>query len=326
MIARLLPLARRLAGSVWFRVIVTLCLLTLAFSRVQWGTIGDKLRTGHPGDGALAVLMVVAALVVGALRWRVLLGVGDLPVRPRELFRVFSVSAFANAFLPTSIGGDFTRILMVGRRGAPLARATTTVVIDRLASVGSLVVMAWVGVALAPHVVSGGSIAALAAVSAAMAGGALALLLWPTLLRRVLDRVIPARFATHSSAAAGVVRALLANPRALTIVVVNSLVFQALATIQIVFLARMIGVELSFGLAAVALALTQLATLLPISIGGFGVREGSYAIILAGGGVTHTDAVLISLLSILALFIASLPGALELVRGGFSPVTPEILT
>lgn len=321
---RILPLARRLAGSIWFRVVMTAVLLALAFSRVEWGTINDRLRAGSPTDGALAVLLVLAALVIGGLRWQVLLRVADLPVRRRELFRVFSVSAFANAFLPTSVGGDFTRVLMVGRRGEPLARAATTVVIDRLASVASLVMMAWLGVLLAPHVVSSGSTAALAAVSVGMLVAILVLRLRPGLLRSVGARVVPARFMTHVGAVAAVVGAFLTDRRAFAAVVLSSLAFQALATIQIVFLARMVGVELSFGLAAVALALTQLATLLPISIGGFGVREGSYAIILAGGGVSHTDAVLISLLSIVALFVATLPGAWELVRGGFSPVTPEI--
>jgi hypothetical protein len=73
----------------------------------------------------------------------------------------------------------------------------------------------------------------------------------------------------------------------------------------------------------VALALVTLAMLIPISIGGFGVREGSYVVVLAGGGIGHTDAVLISLLSVVALFVATLPGAYELARGGLAPAVRE---
>jgi hypothetical protein len=47
----------------------------------------------------------------------------------------------------------------------------------------------------------------------------------------------------------------------------------------------------------------------PISIGGFGVREGSYVFLLAYAHLGSTDATLFSLLSAAAFAIASLPGA-----------------
>ncbi len=58
---------------------------------------------------------------------------------------------------------------------------------------------------------------------------------------------------------------------------------------------------------------------MPISIGGFGVREGSYVVLLGGASISATDATLISVLSIAALFVASLPGAWLLARGGIAP-------
>jgi hypothetical protein len=60
-------------------------------------------------------------------------------------------------------------------------------------------------------------------------------------------------------------------------------------------------------------------TLIPISIGGFGVREGSYVVLLGGASIGPTDATLISLLSVATLFLASLPGAFLFARGGIAP-------
>jgi hypothetical protein len=60
-------------------------------------------------------------------------------------------------------------------------------------------------------------------------------------------------------------------------------------------------------------------TLIPISIGGFGVREGSYVVLLGGASIGATDATLISILSVAALFLASVPGAVMLARGGIAP-------
>jgi hypothetical protein len=96
--------------------------------------------------------------------------------------------------------------------------------------------------------------------------------------------------------------------------------FQALVAAQLCAIARCLGIGLSFASAVVALTLVTLATLVPISIAGFGIREGSYVVLLGGIGISATDATAISLTTVLVLFIASLPGAFLLVRHGMRPV------
>ncbi|MDQ8043165.1 MAG: lysylphosphatidylglycerol synthase transmembrane domain-containing protein [Solirubrobacteraceae bacterium] len=321
---RLLAIAGALARSIVARAVITLVLLVVVFSSLDWHTITDKIGSGHPVDGLLAVGCVALALAVGAFRWDLLLGVAEVDLPRRELFRIYAVTSFANAFLPTSVGGDIARPLMVSRRGPVLVRAISTVLIERLSALVALVALAWVGAALEHRVVSGGALSALAVVSAGMVVVAVVLAARPSLVTRLVRAAVPARFSAHLGEGGAVFRALVRSPRAMLLVAVTSVAFQAFVTLQLVFLAKMIDVHLSFGLAAVALALVTLAILVPVSIGGFGVREGSYVVILAGGGIGHTDAVLISLLSVLALFLATLPGAYELVRAGFSPaITPD---
>jgi hypothetical protein len=77
-------------------------------------------------------------------------------------------------------------------------------------------------------------------------------------------------------------------------------------------LARAIDLDLSFSLLAVVSPLVIVATLIPISIAGFGVREGGYVALLATAGVSAPDATLLSLLSVATLAIATLPGAVAL--------------
>jgi hypothetical protein len=103
----------------------------------------------------------------------------------------------------------------------------------------------------------------------------------------------------------------------------SSLLFQALVALQLVFLGNAINVHLPFAIAAVALALVTIVTLIPVSIGGFGVREGTYVILLGGASIGTTDATLISVLSVATLFVASLPGAFLLARGGIAPTLKD---
>ena len=77
-------------------------------------------------------------------------------------------------------------------------------------------------------------------------------------------------------------------------------------------LARAIELDVSYTLLAVVMPLVLVATLVPISIAGFGVREGGYVALLAEAGISAGDATLFSLLNVAALAIATLPGAFAL--------------
>ena len=90
------------------------------------------------------------------------------------------------------------------------------------------------------------------------------------------------------------------------------LVYQALMVLAAWTIARSIDLDLSFTLLAVVTPLVIVATLMPISIAGFGVREGGYVVLLAQAGVSTADATLLSLLNVAALAIATLPGAAAL--------------
>ena len=90
--------------------------------------------------------------------------------------------------------------------------------------------------------------------------------------------------------------------------------FQGLVVLAAWLIARSFELDLAFSTLAVMLAPVLIVSVLPISIGGFGVREGSYVVLLSYAGISSTDAALLSLLTAAAFAIASLPGGLALVR------------
>ena len=77
---------------------------------------------------------------------------------------------------------------------------------------------------------------------------------------------------------------------------------------------RAISLELSYAVLAVTLPPVLLVSALPVSIAGYGVREGSYVLLLRHIGVTATDATLLSLLFGISFAIASLAGGVALAR------------
>jgi uncharacterized protein (TIRG00374 family) len=311
--------ARWMAESWHVRWIVTLALLGVVAAQIDWTQMERHLSHGHPLDFVVAVALVLTALVIGACRWWWLLRGAGVHLDIMQLARVYAVSTFSSTFLPTTVGGDVTRALLVVRRGPLLTRVAVTVLVERVGGLVGLLGIAWIGFALHSATVATGAREFLTWVTAAIVVGALlvvAAVLRGSRLARIL---VPKRLLSVARESHSLLRGYISDPATLFMLLVSSLLYQALMALQLVMLARAIDVNLSFATAAITLALVTVVTLMPISIGGFGVREGSYIVLLASASIGATEATLISLLSVATLFVASLPGAFMLARGGISP-------
>ncbi|HWG08541.1 MAG TPA: lysylphosphatidylglycerol synthase transmembrane domain-containing protein [Solirubrobacteraceae bacterium] len=315
----LLGRVRRVAESLPFRILVTCGLLGLVAAQIDWSRMGSRFSHGHPLYFLAAVGLVFVALVVGGCRWLLLLRGADLDVRVGAVARIYSVATFSNTFLPTSVGGDVTRTLLVARRGTLLTRAAVSVVVDRLGGLAGLLGMAWLAFAFQSATVPDGAQVFLAWVTAAVVVGSALVATAVFRSPRLARALVPQRFISHAVEIRALLRGYAREPWTMFVVLCASLLYQALISLGLVMLADSIGVHLAYATAAVVLALVTVVTLIPISIGGFGVREGSYVVLLGGASIGATDAALISILSVAVLFVVSLPGAVMLARGGIAP-------
>ncbi len=308
-----------MARSVWARIVVTLALLALVGLHLDWGQIQQRLRHGNPEALLIAIGLIGVALIVGAYRWRALLLAAGVNLETRELARVYTVSTFSGTFLPTSVGGDVTRALLVARREPLLGRVAMTILVDRFGGMIGLIALAWAGVIVQPASIARGPLVFLAWVTGGLIVGTAIVAMAVLRPSRLARRLVPTRLERLALGSRDLLRTYARSPRLLVLLVVSSILFQALVAAQVVCLARAIDVHLPYVTAAVAVTLVTVVTLIPISIGGFGVREGTYVVLLGAASVSASDATLISLLTVVTLFIASLPGALMLVRRGLVP-------
>jgi uncharacterized membrane protein YbhN (UPF0104 family) len=311
------PLRRVLAAvtSPVGRVVGTAVLLGVVAASIDWGLIGDRLGAGRWEWFALAVAAVAVALVVGAVRWHRLLLAAGVPVTLRQSARAYAIGVFSNNFLPTAFGGDAARAWLVARSGRPLMRAATSVLFDRVSALACFVALGWLLLAADPDPVPRSLVLALAAVTAAGCAGVAGLLAGARVgaLRRLSARLLR----SAGAEAADVGRAYAADRRLMAEAALLGIAYQALVVVSVWFLARAIGVPLALSVLAVALPVVLVATLIPISIAGFGLREGAFVVLLARAGVASTDAALLSVLTVAALALASLPGGIALlVHGG----------
>jgi uncharacterized membrane protein YbhN (UPF0104 family) len=219
---------------------------------------------------------------------------------------------FANNFLPTGFGGDAARALVIAPAAPSTGRAVASVFVDRVTALACLVLLAWFAVAVEPDSVPGSLIGLLAFATALGLAGALAL----AFLARRSHRATHATFLQRLIAPLALMWVEIRDRGKLRSVALRTttlgLAYQATMVLASWVLARAIDLDLSFALLAVVTPLVILVTLFPISIAGLGVREGGYVTLLAEAGVSAPDATLLSLLTVAALAIATLPGAVGL--------------
>src|SRR6476620_3891335 len=92
------------------RMTVSVGLLALLLSKIDFGRFWDGARTASPAWLAVALAVYCINVLAGVWRWHLLLDAQLVAVPLRTLLGSMLASLFFNNFLPTSIGGDVFRI------------------------------------------------------------------------------------------------------------------------------------------------------------------------------------------------------------------------
>jgi len=306
---RLLRAAGRVVTSLPGRIAISAALLAIVAASIDWDVLDERLSGAAWGLFALACLLVFVSLVLGGARWHLILHAARLPAKLRTSLQAYGVGAFATNFLP-GVAGDAVRAWLVARSGKPLARALTSVGADRASSLACLLLLGWIGVLIAPGTVPGELVALLGAASgAALLGAVVAIVV---LRRRGLGRLLPDALRPWAREVAEVLRGY-GRDRELQLQALGlGLAFQAIMVAAFWTLSEALGLSIEPEVLAVVLPLVLLATLVPVSVAGFGVREGAFVVLLAEVGVPSSEAILLSLLSVPMIWIGSAPGGLAL--------------
>ncbi|MFN0041990.1 MAG: lysylphosphatidylglycerol synthase transmembrane domain-containing protein [Alphaproteobacteria bacterium] len=280
------------------------------------GTDLDLLWAQVTGIGIFA--FVIASCLIGglcfpaAVRWRWVLGILGRAIGLGDALRIVAIGLFFNQVLPSSVGGDAVRMWLAHRAGIEPRTAVTSVVIDR--ALGLSVVFLMTAAALPwllPLVPRAELRAAFMLVSLGGLVGIGALCL--------LDRF--ARLLPRWTLIVWV-EALASGWRALLI---SRIGFRAVAlsiAMQVIFALAVfvLGFSLDLGIALfdclILVPPVVLMMALPISIAGWGVREGAMVVMFGFIGISDHDALALSVLVGAATLAGSLPGgAVWLVTG-----------
>ncbi len=270
-----------------------------------------------------AVALVFADRALMALRWIWLLSPIDAAKRPPfgTLMRIFFVSTFIGTFLPMSIGSDAVRSWHLAEGGVPMSQAIASVLMDRVLGILSILIAAALGLLFYPELAGGQWVMTVFVIAAMSTTGALSVV-YSRRSARIAKRMIrvvrvPAIILKFEK----LVDALLQyrhkdHHGPVTTVLFASVGVQFLRILQAWCLGLSLGLTVSFVSYLAFIPVILLLIMLPVTVMGLGVAQGSFHWLFATvGNQPPAPVFALSVLFIALGIVGNLPGLFLFVTG-----------
>jgi uncharacterized membrane protein YbhN (UPF0104 family) len=282
------------AGLVWY-----------AFHRIDFSSAWATLVSIPPEALLAAIALLLVQFGLGAYRLKELLEQQGQRFRISASLDACLVGAFFSQTFISFVGGDAMRIWRMIRAQVPGPIATKAILLDRLSGFGGVVAVVLVSIPfLVPMLKSVEMELGLLVIALAVLGGIFSVFV----LRRLPERMTQGRVVgtLHRFASLGL--DIARSGRGAVYVFGLAVLIQVTNVVVLYVLARGLSIELSLMNCFVFMPTVLFLSMLPISIAGWGVREGAMVAALAVVGIPSHQSLALSICFGLCLVFVSLPG------------------
>ena len=289
----------------WFiactQIVVSISLIVWLFLNIDFQNTLQLVAATNILSFIFCIIALAVLVIPAAIRWRWFVGKfmpnGKAPPALGLAIRINTVNIALNQFLPSTLGGDLYRVIIAKSLGLSLLRSTGATVADRLTALAILIVIS--GPALVITLASLGEIVWLPRMT-------IWVLLLAVLGLSLFSWVFSQKYSTKFVSAYLLLQSFLRSNGLITRVVFTSLIIQFVTLVVMIVTAKTLGIAIEifslFGIMAASLV----ASRLPISVAGWGVREGVLVGFLGAYGVAAEKAFATSVIYGLAELAAAM--------------------
>lgn len=286
----------------------TIAIIWLVLSHVDLGPVASRLTRLGPIEIAIGMLPFVVQLVLGAERWRIICGRLGVALRFGPALHFGFIGMFFNQTLPSAVGGDAMRVWLLVRDGVAWGKALNTVLCDRVLA---LVVLVGLSAGTLPlfyrHVADANARYGVTAFVTITIVGFVVFLAMGNRIGYLLSLW---RFTRPFGDLANDFHSLFTAPSVTFALVMWSLTIHVLTIAAVWVIATILGIDATLLDCLIIVPPVVLITMLPVSIAGWGVREGAMVIGFGFVGIAASDALAMSVVFGLAYILLGLPGGL----------------
>lgn len=288
------------------RIVASVGILAYLFTRVELDAAYESLVGSDLRYLVSGTLVLAAQPIIGAVRWIVVLAALRQTQFLGRALRWNYIGVFFGQLLPATVGTDAIRVWLAGQSKPGWRIALVSVMLDRIVMLLVLLVLLLVGLPYISQMTGSPWVnyfVPLLTLSGFAGVACLAL----------IDK-LPIEYDRHRALKAvrymaEGVRALLTAPLALICTLGISLLSYLGLMTSVFLFARAFGANSDFFETMILLPPVLVASMLPVSIGGWGTRELAMVAALGLVGISESSALLSSMWLGISSIVIALPGA-----------------
>lgn len=261
----------------------------------------------------LAAFMHVTGLLISAIRWKLLLNLQKVRPSINHLNGSLLIGIFLNNFLPSSIGGDTYRAYDASKmENSSWPKSITVILVERGTGVIGLISFVLLSLVLGFNITGLNKLFLVVIILFVLAAIFLIFLLNPKLFKPFRFLFKYKFFHKIKEKIKKFVEAFRAfkNKKILLTVIFFSFLMQFNVILHYYFAALALKLDISFLSFLFMVPIVLLVAMIPISIGGIGIRENTTAYFLESFGIVSAKAAILPLLILFLLLLESIIGGI----------------
>ena len=280
------------------RIAVSATLLALLLHREGGQKVLENLSRLSPWFVLFAWVFYAGCQWLSAWRWHLLLLPKQIDVPISKLFRFYMVGMFLNNFMPGAVGGDVVKAYYLYRWIKHGNYAVISVFLERFTGLIGLTIISVVTLLFGYSYIASPIILYIVAATSALLV-AIVVVLWCEPISDFAIRsfrwLLPAAFVRRLHELYAALAGYRRHGGTLLTTIAISVVIQLLFAVYYALASQALGIPIDIIYFMLFLPPVTLLTMIPISLGGLGVREGVMIFLFSRVGVSAADILAISL-------------------------------
>ena len=292
--------------------------LALLVMRSDAHGLMEALRNTRVAYLPLAVAASFAVTWLMAYRWRAILAARQLHFSTNQLFIYYLIGIFFTSFVPGGgVSGDVARLIYVDREVRDKPLVLSTLVYERLIGVFTLLLIGLTATLITrssrqtdPMIYISEAILAVASIAIATLMSEYVSSRLSRLIRTLGKRIGIARLADAAARTLESITELRRDGVLLLRTSLISILIRIVWSLGCYVVAWAMGLPIGLLTLFAFISLVDLVRLMPISVGGLGVREWAIIVLFATLGITREQALTFSILAFTPVYLNAITGGL----------------
>lgn len=295
-----------------FKATISIAAIIVIVNSVDIQKSLEAVKTASIKLLLLSILITIIEQLVIAHKWIILLKVKNFTISIWQLLNINLIAGFWGLFLPSSLSIDILRGYYLVKNESSKGLSASSIIVDRVMGILSLLFVAIIGVLISGSLLSGINVKPYIFLLTSI------IIIFVFLIFREKTFLFVKKYLVLKKNKIykkllnlyNIVFDFKKYPKTLIESFLLSVTVQILRIVAIYYISEAYYLNIGIIYFFILVPITMITVMLPISVGGIGVREGSFIAFFSLVGLSFDDAILISLTITLKVVLFSLVGGI----------------